>query len=350
MHEHRHDEHDGGDGFLILSGAEVEALLEGRRAEVIEAVRTAYLAHGAGDTSLPHSVFLRFPGDDANRIIALPAFLGDGAGVAGVKWISSFPGNVARGMARASAVLVLNSRRTGRPTALMEASLVSAQRTAASAALAALVLLEGRAPPAAGLIGTGVINLETARFLRAALPETRRFVLFDLDAARARALAEVLRREGADDGVSADVAASAEEVLRTAPLVSFATTALRPHVADLGACPPGAVVLHLSLRDLSPEAVLAADNVVDDADHVCRAGTSLHLAEQATGGRAFIRASLAEVLAGTAAPKRDPAAVTVFSPFGLGILDLAVGDLVLRRARAEGMGVSVPRFFPAAGV
>ena len=73
-----------------------------------------------------------------------------------------------------------------------------------------------------------------------------------------------------------------------------------------------------------------------------------HLAEQATGGRAFIRCTLAELLDGSAPPKADPAAPTVFSPFGLGILDLAVGKLASELAAERGTGTVVPSFFPAA--
>jgi N-[(2S)-2-amino-2-carboxyethyl]-L-glutamate dehydrogenase len=330
------------DGILILTAGEIDALLAGREEEVMEVVGRAYRAHGAGQSSLPHSTFLRFPDDDSNRIIALPAFLGDGFQVAGMKWIASFPGNLQQGLARASAVLVLNSCATGLPEAILEGSLISAQRTAASAALAARVILGGAPPAAAGFIGTGLINAEIARFLRAALPGIRRALVFDLDPARAARFADSLREAGSEVEIAPDL----DAVLKTCPLVSFATTAIRPHVADLSSCPPGAVILHVSLRDLAPEAILACDNVVDDVDHVSRAQTSIHLAEQLTGSREFVRCTLAEILEGTAPPRKDGRTVTVFSPFGLGILDLAVGQQVLQRARAEGRGITIPSFLP----
>ncbi len=336
---------------LILRGDEIAALLEGKESEVVDAVRRAYLVHARGESSLPHSTFLRFPGDDLNRIIALPAFLGDGfggtgrEGLAGMKWIASFPGNVAQGMARASAVLILNSARTGRPEAILESSLISARRTAASAALAGQVLRQGRETPAAGLIGTGVINFETARFLAHTIPAISRFALYDLDRERAESFAGRLR--AALPGRDVDVAEDPRDLYRGCPLIAFATTAVKPHVSDLADCDPGATILHTSLRDMTPEVILAADNVVDDADHVLRAQTSVHLAEQQAGHRGFIRGTLADLLAGTAPPKADERGVTIFSPFGLGVLDLAVGDLVRRLALEAGKGTVIQSFLPS---
>ncbi|MGW5066100.1 2,3-diaminopropionate biosynthesis protein SbnB, partial [Streptomyces cyaneofuscatus] len=104
--------------MLTIGNADVRRLLDDREREVLDAVREAYLLHAAEDTSLPHSVFLRFPDDPGNRIIGLPAYLGGAEPLAGMKWIASFPGNVAEGLERASAAIIVNSMRTGRPVAL----------------------------------------------------------------------------------------------------------------------------------------------------------------------------------------------------------------------------------------
>ncbi|MFI9275602.1 2,3-diaminopropionate biosynthesis protein SbnB [Kitasatospora sp. NPDC052896] len=327
--------------MLILGYDDVRQALEGRELDVLAAVRTAYLRHERGSTAVPHSVFLRFPEDERNRIIALPAYLGGEQPVAGVKWISSFPGNLQLGLERASAAIILNSMRTGRPEALLEGSVISARRTAAGAALAAATLRAQIPDTGVSLIGCGVINRQVLRFLRAALPQLETVTLFDLDGDRAAAFARRCAEE--EPELKTGIADRVEEALGAHPLVCLATTAAVPHLGTEH-CRPGGLVLHLSLRDLLPQAVLGAVNVVDDADHVCRAATSLHLAEQQVGHREFIAGTLGGILAQDRPYQRDGRRVTVFSPFGLGILDLAVADLVRRAAEAGGHGTSVAGF------
>lgn len=332
------------DRLLILRAEEVDVLLAGRELEIIEHVAEAYLLHGQGRSSLPHSLFLRFPDAPANRIIALPAYLGGDHQLAGMKWIASFPGNLAQGLERASAVITLSSALTGRPTAVMEASIISAKRTAASAALAARHFLAGRRVERAGLVGCGLIQFEIVRFLRAVFPELTQLQVFDLSPERARQFAE--HCEKVLGNLTIEPVGSVAELLAAAELVSFATTAGEPHVHDVSPLPAGGVILHVSLRDLSPEVILACDNVVDDVDHVTRAQTSIHLTEMRTGNRDFIRATLAEVLAGTAPPRVETPERIVFSPFGLGVLDLVVAGWVERRAKDQGLGTLIERFLP----
>lgn len=333
--------HDG--DIAILKGPEVLDVLDGRELEVIRTVRNAYETHRDGDSNLPHSTFLGFPDQPLDRIIALPAYLGGESPVAGVKWVSSFPENLQLGLDRASAVVILNSATTGRPEAVLEGSVISAKRTAASAALAAKCLRGDDEVSRIGLIGCGLINFEIARFLAAVFPEASSWVVFDREPARARQFEE--RCSTTFDRLDVEIADDLEGVIQSCRLVSIATTAVTPHISDLGGIPAGATILHISLRDLSPDLVLSCDNVVDDVDHVCRAGTSVHLAYQRVGHRGFIRCTLADLLAGRAEGK-DPDAVTVFSPFGLGILDLAVGKLAHELALEQGLETVIPAFLP----
>jgi N-[(2S)-2-amino-2-carboxyethyl]-L-glutamate dehydrogenase len=330
--------------ILILKGRDVQTLLEDRENELLETVRRAYLAHAHGESCLPHSTFLNFRNEPRSRIIAMPAYLGEGFDVAGIKWIGSFPNNVQHGMDRASAVVILNSPLTGTPLAIIEGSVPSAKRTAASAALAARTLHPAPLEGSVGLIGCGLINFEILRFLHATLPGARRFAVFDLSRQRAEAFKDVCLNKFGD--ISVEIAADVTSVLAGCSLISVATTAVKPHLADLSPCVPGTTILHISLRDVTPEVVLSCDNVVDDVDHVCRAQTSVHLAKQLTGKDDFIRCTLSDVLLGQAPPRRDPESVLLFSPFGLGVLDLAVSELVYKLAREQGRGVIIDSFLP----
>ena len=328
--------------LLVVGAADVEALLRDEESAVLDVVQRAYETHGRGRSVVPHSTFLRFPGGH-DRMIALPAYLGTPFGLAGMKWIASFPNNVMTGLARASGLVVMSAITTGRPRAVVEGSLVSAKRTAASAALAARELHAG-VPAVVGMVGCGVINFETLRFLLHVWPAIEEVLVCDVIHARAERFAERCGRAFPDAAVR--VANDWRMVAARSALVSIATTAMHPHLADVG---DGTVrtVLHLSLRDLTADVVRAADNVVDDADHVCRAETSLHLAERAVGHRRFIRTDLPSVLLRTAPSKAPHDRPTIFSPFGLGILDIALAELVCERAAAHGRGTRIP--FAATG-
>lgn len=328
----------------ILTGNEVLSLLQGRELEIMDTVRIAYEAHGRGESSLPHSTFLRFPDDQRNRIIALPTYLGAEFDVAGIKWVSSFPGNLERGLDRASAVVILNSAHTGRAEAIIEGSIISAKRTAASAALAAQWLGNSDQTNRVGLFGCGLINFEIARFLLASNSEIRSLVVFDLDGDRAVQFKKKCLETF--DRIEVEVAEDSRTIFRECSLISFATTAAKPHVSDLSDCAPGSTILHISLRDIAAEAILAADNIVDDIDHACRAQTSLHLAEQAVGHRDFIRCTLADILRGEAPARSGEEKIAIFSPFGLGVLDLAVSKLVFNRALEQGQGQVITSFLP----
>ena len=87
------------DDLLVLGARDVAGVLRGREQAVVDAVRTAYLLHEHGQSSMPLSTFLDLP-DPTTRMIALAAELGGETPVAGIKWIASFPGNLASGRAR----------------------------------------------------------------------------------------------------------------------------------------------------------------------------------------------------------------------------------------------------------
>ena len=328
--------------FAVISGGQVQRALRGREKQIVELVEATYRLHGAGDSVNPPSYFLRFPDRPSARIIALPASIGGQVRVDGLKWISSFPGNVAAGLPRASAVLILNDHDTGYPFACLESSIISATRTAASAALAADWLSRGRPRPArAGFVGTGLIARYIHTFLAATGWSFDQIGVHDLSAGSAAGFRGYLEQSGTASRIT--VHDTPGQLIRSSDLVVFATVAGQPHVSDLSWFEHNPLVLHVSLRDLAPEIVLASANIVDDIGHCLKAATSPHLAEQLTGNRDFVSGTLDDVMAGrVTVPAGRP---LVFSPFGLGVLDLAVGKYVYDQVARSGELHVVDDFF-----
>jgi ornithine cyclodeaminase len=152
-------------------------------------------------------------------------------------------------------------------------------------------------------------------------------------------------------GIVGDIAIehtdAVSDLLARCPVVSFATTAVEPTINDLSMCPKAATLLHISLRDLTPEAILMGENVVDDVDHAMRAQTSTHLAEQLEGNRDFLHGTLAQILTGEIPPRDHPDAISIFSPFGLGVLDLTLGNYAYGLAIEQEIGTKITSFFDA---
>lgn len=328
--------------FAVISGGQVQKALLGREDHIVQVVQDTYRLHGAGLTVNPPSTFLQLPDRRSARIIALPASIGGAAPVDGLKWISSFPENVASEIPRASAVLILNDPATGYPFACLESSIISASRTAASAALAADWLSRGRSRPARiGFLGSGLIARYVHTFLTGTGWTFDELGVHDLSPSSACGFRMYLEQSGATGRIT--LHESPEDLVRASDLLVFATVASRPHVSDPSWFGHNPLVLHLSLRDLAPQVLLASTNIVDDVDHCLRAETSPHLTERLTGNRRFIAGTLDDVLAGrvTAPPDRT----TVFSPFGLGVLDLAVGKYVYDEVIRSGELQLVDDFF-----
>jgi 2,3-diaminopropionate biosynthesis protein SbnB/2,3-diaminopropionate biosynthesis protein SbnA len=324
--------------FHVVDGRTVARLLQANPQACIDDVRQAYLAHHAGQTINPDSYFLRFPDAPANRIIALPASLKGTRPVSGIKWISSFPGNTACGLQRASAVLVLNDPSTGYAFACLEASHISAMRTAASAVLGAYWMnRRQRSVGRVAFIGAGFIARTILDVLVSDGWTMQGVSVHDLDEPSVNGLLEHAAMVHQLPAIATDLPASLD-----ADLVVFATTAPSPYVLE-PVFRPGQIILNISLRDLGPQVIAAADNILDDVEHCLKAQTSPDLAVQHYQDRSFITGTLAQLMQGEVELCPDKPAI--FSPFGLGVLDLAVGQRIYRQALAEGCAHVVTDFF-----
>jgi 2,3-diaminopropionate biosynthesis protein SbnB len=309
-----------------MTDARIDALLSRDRNQVMRLVTEAYRLFDQGQAVEETPSYLRPPHDPRARIIAKPACLYGDQPVAGVKWVGSFPGNLSLGLPRASGLLVLNDMRTGLPIGSLEVAAINAHRTSASAVMA-LNQLHGqpRGGQAIALIGTGHIGWQMACYLVHEGWVPSAWVLHDLDASRAQTFG--LRLQALTPQVPVRQAVSADQAVADTEIAVFTTTAGVPHLHDL-ILRPEQTLLHISLRDLGVNVMAHAHNFVDEAGLAFSQQTSLHLAEQALGHRDYWSGDIGRVLQGG---RPDDGKPVIFSPFGMGILDLAVGQWLLQQ-------------------
>ncbi|MFB7115047.1 2,3-diaminopropionate biosynthesis protein SbnB [Streptomyces sp. NPDC056190] len=326
--------------FHVVSGETARRVIDRSRSKIVDEVRDTYLTHDLGDSVNPNSHFLRFPDKPDSRIIALPAYLGGRHSVAGIKWIASFPANIEHSVPRASAVLLLNDYETGYPFACLEAAQISAARTAASAVLAAETFTGGRSARRLLVIGAGIIARNILEFFADRDWQIDEVLVHDQDPRYAESLTAYVSDTL---GRPARSAPARDEAIAEADLVVLATTAAEPYLTRPSTFTSGQVVLNISLRDIGPDIIAGSYNFLDDIDHCLTANTSPHLAEQKFGHRDFVNGTLADVIRGRRRVLRDQP--VIFSPFGLGVLDLAVGAFVYSEAREEKETTAIEDFF-----
>lgn len=337
-------EHPSGDSLLYLSRADVAAAAGPGSDLFVDAVAAAFALHARGETVQPLKPYLRWrpEGHIADRIIAMPAYVGGERPVAGLKWVGSKHDNPERhGVERASAVIVLNDPDTHRPVALMEGGLISAARTAAVTAVAARHLAR---PGFATLtcVGCGPIGRRQVLTLLEQFPSVRTVWLYDLQPGAAAGLAEELGR--LRPKVEVDIAADPESAVRAGDVVVTATVADRPWLPAAW-LRPGTLLANVSIMDAAKDVFLSADKVVvDDWDQCNREGKVLHqLTTEGSFSRERLHAELGEVVTGRRPGRETDDEMILLNPMGMAVIDVACAKAVYDRARQAKIGTWLPR-------
>ena len=317
--------------MLVLNQAEVERLLdmEGCIAAMEGALAT--LARGEMDMPL-RSVFA--PGD-GSLIGLMPAHRAGEDPLYSLKTVCVYPENPKRGLDAHQGTVTLFDGETGVVRALMNASAITAIRTAAVTAVATRLLAREDTRKLA-ILGAGVqarSHLDSMRAVR----DFDQIVLYSPTQGHAQALAE-------EFGV--EVASSAEDAVRGADVVVTATNATEPvlerswlkegaHLNAVGGRPP-------QMTELDPETVAAAALFVDRRESAeNEAGDYRQALEEGAIGPDHIRAEIGEVLIGAKPGREDDTQMTMFRSLGLAIEDLAAAEYVVRRAQETGAGAEV---------
>jgi len=279
----------------------------------VEAVRAAFIAHRRGEWTMPPKVYVtNYPAGDFR---AMPAL---GGGHALLKWVTSFPGNPARGLPTVSGVVLVSNAETGELEGMLEAGAVTALRTGAAAVLAAETL--GRADAAsASVIGAGVNGRAAARTF---LARGRAVSIWDVDRARAEAAASEL---GCKVARSREKALGADLVVTVTPghelLYEEGSLRAGQHVSLMGADGPGKA-------EIAAAELARAHVFCDDWEQASHSGDLSHAVEAGLLDRDDVT-QLGAVLAGDARGRASDDEITTFDSTGLAIQDLAIAIAVL---------------------
>jgi alanine dehydrogenase len=298
----------------FLTGSQVREAVSPERA--LEAVRAAFIAYARGEWTMPPKVYV--PAYPAGDFRAMPVL---GGGHALLKWVTSFPGNPAKGLPTVTGLVLLSDASNGMLKAVLDAGAVTALRTGAAAVLAAEVLGRDNAETAA-VIGAGVNGEAAARTFVA---RGRRVLLWDVDSARAQ---EVAARIGAEAAASREEALDADLLVTVTPgrAIVLGQGSLRPgqHASLMGADGPGKA-------EIAVEELAGVRAFCDDWEQASHNGDLMHAVQAGALTRDDV-SQLGDVLIGTAEGRKSDSDITIFDSTGLAIQDLAIALAAMEKA------------------
>ena len=316
----------------ILSADDVRACVDMPAA--IDTMREAFGALSAQEATVPIRMALE---TEHGVSLFMPAHLRE-SGDAGAKIVSVNPGNAALGLPAIHAVVLVLDVLTGRPTALMDGTWLTALRTGAVGGLAADLLSRADAKTVA-LFGAGVqarTQLEAVRCVRE-ITEVR--VVSRSGASADRLAAEV-------SGIRAVRVDDPSEAIRGADIIIAATNSFTP-VFDGSKVEPGTHVTGvgsytLDMREVDTALVQRARVIVDQREAVMEeAGDIVGPIRDGVVDESIIVGEIGEVVLGRVQGRTADSEITFFKSVGNAVQDVAVAARVLRVAESEGRGLVV---------
>lgn len=295
-------------------------------ARLIPALREAFIA--GATAPLRHSHRLDAPGAS---LLIMPAWRGET--LLGIKIVTVFPGNAARGLNALHSSYLLSDGATGVPLALIDGNEITGRRTVAASALAGSFLARSDAARLL-VVGSGHIAAMLAPAWAEVRP-IRQVRVWSRRAAHASALAARLRAEG----LPAEATADLEAEVRAADIVSCATLSetplirgdwLRPgtHLDLIGSFRP-------TMREADDTAVRRARLYIDCEAALVESGDLTQPLAAGAIERSAIAGDLAALCRGEVVGRRDAGEITLFKSVGTALADLAAAALVWGDCRPQ---------------
>ncbi len=323
--------------LLYLSKADIESLNVPMK-DWVDAVELALRLKGQGKTHMPPKPSV-YPRENA-MLHPMPAYVGE-VDVTGVKWISGYPSNPAKGLPYISGLLILNDPATGIPIAVMDATYITARRTGASVGVAARYLGR-RDATVAGLLGCGVQAREAYAAYCEVLPELKEVRVYDKFPEASKRFVETL--SGLRPSVKITVCEKPQDVIVNADIAASAIPIVAdpdPAPFDIKGMKPGFLGIGLDYDVAwTQDAIRGCDKFFSDdiGQLLYGKGHSTHLKKIPD----TIYGELGEAVAGVK-PGRENAGERIFSmQMGIGIEDMVAAKLVYDRAMATGAGTKLP--------
>ena len=321
--------------ILILNHDEVVELLPMK--ECIDLMREALIKLAAGEAHQPLRTIIR-PPEAAGVMGLMPSYISGDHAAYGLKAICVFPGNPAKGKDAHQGAVLLFSAETGELMAMMNASAITAIRTAAVSGVATDLLAREDACNLA-IIGAGV-QARTHLEAMSAVRPIKHCRVASRNFEHARQFAEEMRPKFAFD---IEPLETVEKTLEGADLIVAATTAKEPVVRRESV----ALGVHLNLvgsstpnaREVDTATMAASILFVDRREStINEAGDYIIAAKEGAIGPEHIRAELGEVLTGEKPGRTSLEEITLFKSLGLAIEDLAAAEYLYRKATQAQVG------------
>lgn len=324
--------------ILILTHAEVEELLPVGECIPVMAEALADLARG--NVYQPLRMIIT-PPDAKGDMALMPSYRSGERAAYGVKTVCFFPGNPAIGLDSHQGSVMLFSGETGELVALMNASAITAIRTAAVSGVATQLLARADANELA-IIGSGVQARAHIEAMACVRPIKRaRVASFRFENAR-----KFADEFGQRCSFPIEAVENVESAVRGANLIVTATTAAEPilklewisrgaHLNVVGSSIP-------ATREVDTATMAAASLFVDRREStINEGGDYLFALREGAIGPNHIKAEIGELLIGAKSGRASPDEITLFKSLGLAVEDLASADYLYRKAMRTGAGTWV---------
>ena len=311
-------------------------------AEAIDAVKKAFIQLSSGNAEVPLRTQIPVRKRNATTLF-MPAYLTQSDSM-GAKIVSVFPNNKRRGLPTIHALVIMVDTKTGQPLAAMDGTYLTALRTGAASGLAT-GLLARKDSRVAAIFGAGTqarTQLEAVCTVR----DIERAWVYDVKPRVARAYVREMKAQGNPFPQDIHVALSSKQALLEADVVCTATTSFKPVFADgdlkLGVHINGVGSYTPEMQEIPARTVVRSKVVVDSREaSLAEAGDLIISIDGGIISNKNIHGEIGEIASGKIPGRESVEETTFFKSVGLAVQDVAVAELVLKRAGELGLGLDV---------